>query len=74
MEFIACIKLLSVVWFINVSVIADDNNGHGSCFGEIEHKADNLQLGTVLDDTDIKRQLIGDGTPEEPQPTPCGGK
>ena len=68
MKFIACIKLLSVVWFINVSVIADDNNGHGSCFGEIERKADNLQLGTVLDDTDIKRQLIGDGTPEEPQP------
>ena len=46
----------------------DENQEDVSFFGEIER--------TVLDDSDIKRQLVGDSTPEEPQPTPaqlCAG-
>ena len=81
MEFITCtcIKSLSIVWSIDASIIADDNNvnGHVSSVGEIEHKADNLRLRTVLDDTNIKRQSIWYSTPKESQPTLaqlCGGK
>ena len=79
MKFIACIEILPIVWSIDASIIADDNNvnGHVSSVGEIEHKADNLWLRTILDDTNIKRQSIWYNTPEEPQPTlaqVCGGK
>ena len=76
MKFIASIQLLSVVWSICIQLLSVVWSIDAS-----EHKAGNLRLGTVLDDNDIKRQLVGDGTLEEPQPQPqptpaqlCGGK
>ena len=36
MKFIACIQLLSVVWSIDASVIADDNNGRVSSVRELQ--------------------------------------
>ena len=80
MKFIACIEFLSIIRSIDVSIVADDKNvnGHVSSVGEIEHKADNLRLRTVLDDTtNIKRQSIRYSTPKESQPTLaqlCRGK
>ena len=36
MKFVACIQLLSAVWSINASIIADDNNGHVSSVRELQ--------------------------------------
>lgn len=66
MKYIACIQFLSVVWSIDASVIADDNNnGHVSSVEGIEHKAGNLRRGTLAYEDVMGLNLLLDNTGEK---------